>query len=154
MLAIWEYFWTEADWTPGSASATATVSVSTVTTIISAGGGGPMIVVSSEPEIALEEFWEVREKYLKRIHSAAEKEIPIADVIETLKIQDDTDNQAKAFAQVVADRERAYRLAQQAESIDQLEAQASAIAKLTVELAEMKAKRDQDDIILILLLTG
>lgn len=68
MLALWEYFWTEADWVPGTASATATASISISTGLSNAGGGHWKESRSSRySERLSDDYWDTRERYLRKL---------------------------------------------------------------------------------------
>lgn len=142
MLALWEYFW---DWgAGGSASAVVVLSIPT------SGGGGEMRVYPFD----MEQFFEVRELYLKRVYSAVEKETPSEIIREKLADLANQGDDGKVVANLVADRERAYRAAQVAQTAKELKGQAATITRLTLQLAEINARRDMDDqVILLLLLT-
>lgn len=155
MLALREFFW--GVWPNaggGSASATATASAVVVLSLPTAGGGGKLKLYPDQTEPALEEFWEVREEYLRRVHSVAEEVIPHAIVSERTRNLNPDDDRGQEFAMLVANRERAYQAARIAETQQELEGHAAVITKLTLQLAQIEATRQLDDeVILLLLLT-
>jgi hypothetical protein len=70
MLALWEFFWTEADWTGGSVSATAVV-------VLTPGRGSGKGRGKEQPEYQLlpDEYWE---------HYAIKHAVPAAPAPETI----------------------------------------------------------------------
>lgn len=144
MLALRMYFW--GAWTPSSA----TVSAAVTLTLPSAGGGGEMRVYPYN----LDSFFEVREEYLRRVHSAAEQEVPIEVVSERIANLITDDNARQDFAAIVAAREKAYQSAKVAATAQELKGHAATITRLTLQLAELNAiMRLDDEVILLLLLT-
>jgi len=64
MLALWEFFWTEADWTPAPSTTSATGASN-------AGGGGfrDRNLDRAFRDIAplSDDYWQVRERYIRRL---------------------------------------------------------------------------------------
>lgn len=107
MLLLWEYFWTEADWVPGTASATATASISITTGLSNAGGGGWKQGKrgSRYSEQLSDDYWDTRERYLRKLtYTPPDKPLPVPDkIITTVK--------AKPPANATLHEQQAYAIA-------------------------------------------
>lgn len=102
----------------------------------------------------LDSFFEVREEYLRRVHSAAEQEVPLEDVSQRIADLTTDDNARQDFAAIVSAREKAYQSAKVAATAQELKGHAATITRLTMQLAELNAiMRLDDEVILLLLLT-
>jgi len=95
-----------------------------------------------------EDFWMIREEHLKRLMEEAEKIVSRETIVETIV---DKDNM-KAIVEAVGERERAYRAAEVAKTVVELNTQAAIVMKLTIDIATMKAKAQEDEELLMLLL--
>ena len=81
MLALWEYFWVDTDWTGAAPTPTPTPTPTPVPST-SAGGGGKK---KHRPyERVGEDFWILRERYLRRFAPKPEPMAP-AEPIEEIK---------------------------------------------------------------------
>lgn len=149
MLALREFFWGKWNGVPVSATATASAVVSL---LVPGAGSGKMRLFPDNSEPALEEFWEIREEYLKRVFSVAEKDVPDATINEAIS-DISTDNAIREdIASIGKARQQAYVAARLAENRQELEAHAATIAKLTIQLSELTAIRQIDDEVIFLLL--
>jgi len=101
---------------------------------------------------ASEDFWEIREEYLKRLKAEAEEVVPHETVVEIVTALDQGIPAVQAITEAVAQRERAYRAAEAARTTAELNAEATKIIRLTQEIAKLKTQKDEDDAILMLLM--
>lgn len=150
MLALLEYFWDA--WPAGEPPPPPPESATAVTS----GGSGPHrvfpdgYVPALEPRIG-EDFWEVRKEYLKRLREESEEIVSHEELVGKLAGLAEGIPEATAVAEIVAERERAYRAASVASTRKELQAQAAKITALTMQLVAQRT-RDEEDILLILLL--
>jgi len=151
MLGIWMYDWAWPGETPAPEPAPAAVT----TRLGSKKAKGPF--PNQEREPALHAFWEVREAYLKRIHNVVEEELPHETVVEELAGLAEGLPEAKAIAEVVAERERAYRAATSAATLGELKREAGRITDLTMKIVKLREQRrrneEEEEEILILLMS-
>ena len=132
MLGLWEYFWTEADWVPAPA---------------------PPLPQADEPrgsgkgrgkfvweEHADEEFWRVREEYLR-------SKLPPEEKIrhEAVEVSEPD------IVKLATERLNEYIKAQGAKTIQELETRSAIIQELTGQITNLKAQYDEEAILILLL---
>lgn len=82
MLALLEYFWTETDWT-GSPAPAPSPTPSPSESPVGKGSGASRKRAYVSPD---GDFWDVRERYLRRLHGTLPNPIAHTDSIETLNL--------------------------------------------------------------------
>lgn len=152
MLAIWEFFWDP--WPAGEPEPPP----STATAVAVVGLGSKkskeidwVVDPALEPRTP-EDFWMIREKYLERLRADSEEVVPHEIILEAVGQLDQGIPAVQAIAEVVAQRERAYRAAEAARTTAELNAEATKIITLTQKIAKLKMQKDEDDAILMLLM--
>lgn len=153
MLALLEFFWDA--WPEGepppvvSATATAVAALS--------GGSGKskevdwIVDPAFEPR-APEEFWTVREQYLKRLKAEAERMVPHERVLEAIAQLDQGIPAVQAIAETVAERERSFRSAEAARTAAELNQLSETILGLTKKLeGQMQLREDEETALMLLL---
>lgn len=153
MLALLEFFWDA--WPEGETPPAASVSATAV--VVLSGGSGKSkevdwVVNPAFEQRAPEDFWRVRESFLKRLKADAERVVPHERVLETVTRLGKGLPDAQAIAETVAQRERAYRAARAAETAAELNQLAEAIIGLSSKLAgQIQSRQDEEDVLMLLL---
>lgn len=124
-LTLWEFFWTEADWVPGSSSSGS----ATVVTITGGGARG------HDYHPLPDEFWEIREHHLRKfVEPVLRKVIPLElesapPVNLELSLEED-----ELFI-LQYKRNAALRRAYAAETEEELYKTANRVIKLTLDIS-------------------
>jgi hypothetical protein len=133
-LLLWEFFWTESDWTgaPPSASSTATAVV--VLTVPGAGGGGH----KKDPYYPLpDEFWEIREHHIRtHVEPVLREVVPLEAELTLPEALNDTPLEEDTLYILQFKRNAALRRAQAATSVAELEKTSARVVKLTLDIRE------------------
>lgn len=141
----------------GQSVADHSASVAVVSVYIGAGGGhrkNEGIDWAVDPALEQrtpEEFWSVREQYLKWLKATAEGVVPHERVLEAVAHLDQRVPAVQAIAETVAQRERAFRTAEAARTADELKQSAERVLALSEQLAEKLRMQDEEDILMLLL---
>lgn len=140
------FFWSEPDWVPGSASATATATASvslSLTVDLGAGGGHK----HDEYVPATEDFWEVRERYIRSL--LEDEKIEIGDDLPRTSLAPPSDDGTAALATLKAQfdyyiTERANLIAQlrQQETLRGLQTVGNRVQSLTARLSALIKQRN------------
>lgn len=133
MLALWEYFWDTADWIPAPTPPAPPANEARG----SGGGEGPFEFDYSPLG---EDFWKVREEYL-RSHLPPEKEI----------LREDVEVEEEDIAVLANERKEAYFAAQLSENRAEMEKSVLRFKELTGQIESLKAQYEEDALIVLLL---
>lgn len=135
MLALWEFFWTEADWAP------APEPVAQDEADEARGSGHKHKYVEPDYYRAGDDFWDVREAYLR-------SKLP-PEVSEDIKKP--RQKEPEPVIQKLAERDKVYREALVATDIFQLEQKILNILELTGQILFLRSQYDDEAITLLLL---
>lgn len=135
MLGVWMYFWDTADWEPAPEPVVQDEADE------ARGSGHKHRYVEPAWARAGDDFWEVREAYLKSKLPPEVEEIRKKPVPE----------EYKEVIPVIAKLDKAYYAARSAQNIVELENQVLNILELTRQILNLRAQYDEEAITLLLL---
>lgn len=135
MLALWEYFWTEADWTPAPAPAPS----ASVADIDRGSGKGhkPFIWESAGPD-----YWDVREQHLKRLFPEPAP-APIPKRAPELA--------PKPKLDIEAEYRNVYIKALRAQTKSQFQQNLYRLGELSGQIQNLRSQYDEEAVLLLLL---
>ena len=133
-LALWSFFWTEADWTPAPPPAPPPVGASNIFTPgITDSGGGRGIDHPPPPD-----FWDVREAYLRSVYETPPQSDISADNAAAIA---EWEARKTQIEQLAADRFKAITELRSASSLAEMKAKGAQIAELTSKIATLSHKQ-------------
>lgn len=139
MLAIWEYFWDEAEWTGGTPPSPTPAPTAAPTTSPGAGGGHRPYTPPDE------DYWKVRAEYLEYVHRAKippapkpASTIPAAPPPITAKRP-----AIASLPRYEAERTVAFKLAETATTAKQLRAGFERLRALDTAIRDLKQRKAQ-----------
>lgn len=130
MLALWEFFWDPVDWIPAPIPPAPPANEARG----SGGGEGSFEYVSLG-----EDFWKVREDYL-RSHLPPEKEV----LRENVEVEEDV-------VELVVERREAFLAAQLSENRAEMERSVLRFKELTGQIESLKSQYEEDALLVLLL---
>lgn len=146
-LALWEFFWTEADWVAGppppppAPEATPLPDANTT----SGGGGGKL---NPDDEGPHPDLWDVREAYLRQLFEKVHEIQPTKPVEPPPADDEPADSPqrvlANFFPRYTAELGEAITALRLAESTDALHKAGTRVAELVAAYAEAKRAADED----------
>lgn len=135
MLALWEYFWDTADWVGAPAPAPPPSQAD-----VARGSGHKHKYVEPEYLRAGDDFWEVREAYIRA-------KVPL-EVREEIKSPNPEPEEVKPIVEL---RDKAYHAAYNAENLIDLQNLIGQVLELTGTIISLRAQYDDEAITLLLL---
>ena len=136
MLGLWEYFWDTTAWVPAPPPALPEANEPR-----GSGKGRGKFVWE---ETADEEFWRVREEYLR-------SKLPPEEEIRKDAVEVQSLSETHKLAKLATERLNEYIKAQNAKTIQELETRSAIIQELTGQIINLKAQYDEEAILILLL---